>query len=161
MKYLATITICVVVAAVISSFFFIGSPSKERERRADEIRVSHLQKIQGNLLEYWKAKKTLPANLAELNDDLRGISEPKDPRSGEPYGYKKTSEVEFEICANFFFDNNHGNQTPNKFVSPAAEPYSYDYQYGAYGGEGENWAHKQGWHCYARKIDKDFFKTNK
>lgn len=160
MKYLATITICAVACAVIASFFFIGSPSKERDRIADEIRITHLQAIQGNLLEYWKAKKTLPGNLAELNDDLRGISEPKDPRSGESYGYKKTNDVEFEICANFFFDNSYNKQTPNKFVSPATEAYPY-YQYGAYGGEGENWSRKRGWHCFMRKIDKDFFKTNK
>lgn len=157
MKYLFYTAVGVVTLAIIAGFFVIGSPAKERDRRADEIRVSNLQMIQSQLLEYWQAKNTLPDALTALNDDLRGVKAPKDPRDGSEYPYKKISDTSFEICANFVFSSD--NISPEKSTS-VYSPYNAGY-YGPYGGEGENWRHDEGRDCFTRTIDKDFFKPNK
>lgn len=157
MKYLFYTTVGIVSLAIIASFVVIGSPMKERDRRSDEIRLSNLQMIQNQLLEYWQAKNTLPDGLMALNDDLRGVKIPKDPKNGSEYGYKKISDTSFEICANFIFNN---NQTNNSERISMYAPYKVGYN-GPYGGDGDNWTHEAGNHCYTRTIDKDFFKPNK
>lgn len=156
MKYLFYTTVGVVSLAIIASFVMIGSPMKERDRRSDEIRLSNLQMIQSQLLEYWQAKNTLPDSLTILNDDLRGIKVPKDPKDGAEYSYKKISDTSFEICANFIFSNNQPNNSERISMYT---PYKVGYN-GPYGGDGDNWAHQAGNHCYTRAIDKDFFKPN-
>ncbi|MEK7643820.1 MAG: hypothetical protein AAB390_00780 [Patescibacteria group bacterium] len=157
MKYLLYAALAAVAITIVASLTVVGSPAKERDRRADDIRLSNLQVIQSQLLEYWQAKKNLPENLAALNDDLRRVSIPKDPKDGSDYSYRKISDLSFEICANFTLVSEPDN---NGKPLPIYSPYEGEYV-GPYGGNGNIWTHPAGRYCYTRVIDKDFFAPEK
>src|SRR3989338_336410 len=92
----------VVLAAIASGFFILGSPAEVRLLRLDSQKVSDLQNIQWQGVNYWQQKEKLPATLEELQDPLSGYTfSAVDPQSGEPYGYQTTGRLSFELCATF------------------------------------------------------------
>lgn len=134
------------LAAVISGFFIIGTPAHVRDLRLDAQKVSDLQSIQYQVVYFWQLKRTLPADLAELNDPLSGYLVPVAPETGEAYRYERTSDSSFNLCASF------NAETPDTKGQ------------GAYGGRDiaypspvgqmdENWTHSAGEHCFSRTID--------
>ena len=132
----------VVLVAIISGFFIMGTPGEVRLFRFDDQKVSDLQNIQWQIVNYWQQKEALPTTLEELNDPLSGFVPPVDSQTGEAYEYKKTGTFTFELCANF---NVESNNTAPKISRPYPE----------YGVEGENWQHPAGEHCFERTIDPD------
>lgn len=120
--------------AIFAGFFVAGSPQKERMRRFDDRRVSDLQTIQFEIANYWQAKSALPESLDQLRDDIRGFIPPSDPESGEPYNYRITGDMSFELCAAF-----------NRPLP--AQPFGFE----------ENWLHDEGRTCFSRTIDPDRF----
>ncbi|HYE59629.1 MAG TPA: hypothetical protein VEA18_00390 [Candidatus Kapabacteria bacterium] len=150
MKYFISFVILVVVSVIIGSLFFIGSPKEERMRRFDETRVQDLSNLQWQIVEYWQAKKKLPAELSVLNDPLRNIIVPTDPETQVAYGYEPKGDLTFALCATF------ATAQDTKNPSTMARPVSY----APYGGilDGDNWQHGTGYVCFERTIDPDFFK---
>src|SRR5581483_8672586 len=49
--------------AIIAGFFLAGSPAQQRQVRFDEQRVSDMQQIQSQLINYWTQKSALPTSL--------------------------------------------------------------------------------------------------
>lgn len=135
--------IVLVVAGIISGFWFAGSPAQQRVVRLDERRISDLSLIQSSVITYWQGKQKLPQNLTELSDGLNRISVPNDPESGESYVYKVTGARTFELCATFKTSNI--TELNGKYPSPV------------YYGAEENWEHKAGDVCFERVIDPDFY----
>ncbi len=133
--------VSVVAVAVLSSFFVIGSPSEQKDRRLDTRRVEDLRVIQSEVAYYWQNKQTLPADLNELNDPLRGVNIPSDPSTGVLYPYRAIDDMTFEVCATFTTDS-------SVYVT---EPAYYPY-------EGGDWGHGVGEVCFERTIDPDFYK---
>ena len=149
MKYFVYTIIVIVAASVVAGFFIIGSPKEERSRRFDQQRVENLQFLQSEVINYWINKAKLPTNLDILKDDTRGVAIPTDPETNQPYSYKITGPVNFQLCAVFnlvsqLADSITGRPTP-------ADPYF----------AGQNWSHEAGNVCFDRKIDKDFYKPVK
>ena len=72
----------IVLVAIAAGFFMVGSPQEERLRKFDERRISDLQVIQGQIINFWQLKEKLPQNLAELSDTISGFRAPIDPESG-------------------------------------------------------------------------------
>lgn len=128
----------VVLGAIISGFFIMGSPNQVRLYRFDSQKVSDLQSIQYQLINFYQQKESLPANLDELNDPLSGWSMPKDPQGGT-YHYERTGNLSFKLCATF-------NAESQKNQAAISEPK-------VYGLEGENWQHSAGEVCFDRTID--------
>lgn len=143
-----------VAAAIIAGFFIVGSPQEERLRRFDAQRIQDLQFLQSEIVFYWQNKNTLPGNLEVLRNDIRGISIPRDPQTGESYGYEVRGPLTFALCANFA-------RPLGGFTSDAARPKplspkpSFDIR-----GDGV-WEHEAGYTCFERMIDTDFFKPRK
>ncbi len=138
-----------ILAAIITGFFFAGSPFTARQKKLDEQRVSDLQTIQWQIVEYWRNKKHLPETLALLPDPIRGVSVPLDPVSRTSYGYQVNSTTTFELCANFTL------ATSSSTLTTAIAPYSSPSAFR----NGENdWGHGIGLTCFSRTIDPDFFK---
>lgn len=136
-------TAVLVIATIISGFFIIGSPTSVRMQRFDSQKVSDLQGIQWQIINYYQTKGVLPADLAQVADPISGNYIPKDPQSSSDYVYRvKTAPYTFELCATFNKDS-VANPT-GSMARPA--PASID-------GEGENWAHGVGETCYERTID--------
>jgi len=150
-KYFVYAVIILVAAAAIAGFFIVGSPQKERLRKFDERRISDLQFLQSEIINYWIKKEKLPENLVLLKDDIRGVQIPKDPESGTDYGYEILSLESFKLCANFVLPS--FGVGDSKIPQPA-------YPGGVYYGE-SNWDHEAGPACFERKIDKEIYKPEK
>lgn len=145
-KYLPLVVIAVVVIAVGSGFFFIGSPVHERARRFDERRIHDLQMLQSEIINYWRFKNVLPRNLDALKDAIRGFEPPQDPETNAPYEYRVMGALSFELCAAF---NRTSEENNSGVPKPAPEPY------------GHNWEHAAGKACFTRMIDRDLYSSGK
>ncbi len=133
----------VVVVSIISGFFIMGSPAQVRLMRFDDQKVSDLQNIQSQVVSYWQAKQRLPENSHELVDELSYFTLPKDPQSGQDYGYRITkAPYSFEVCAEFNLDSDtrSTDATIARHVG---------------GAEAETWKHTAGQNCFERTIDPD------
>jgi len=135
----------IIVASIIGGFIFAGSPMKERARKLDEQRISHLSMLQMNIVDYWQSKGKLPENLLMLKDDLRNISIPQDPETSTEYEYEVRGTNAFILCATFGGESN--NDQPS---------YMNSYYYGGIRGN-QSWDHAAGKSCFERSIDADFF----
>lgn len=127
-----------------------GSPLKARYQKFDQARVAHLQAISSDLTQYWGAKNNLPQKLDELNDALRNINVPVDPETNAAYEYSRESDTNFKLCATF-----------REAAKEEDSISKYSYYLTIPSIIGSTWAHPAGHFCFARTIDKDFFKTPK
>lgn len=147
----------VLLAAVIivSGFFIVGTPAQARQARFDAQKVSDLQTIQSQVVYYWRAKQKLPITMTDLNDSLSYGPVPTDAQTGEPYGYKATGALSFQLCAAFNAQSrvNQASYSEARAVMPASVP-TYP--------EGkpsvpDNWQHDSGEVCFDRTIDPSFY----
>ena len=137
------VTAGIILVTVVSGFLVIGSPMTQRLYRLDAQKVSDLQTIQGELLyTYYQAKRELPPTLDALNDTTIGFQVPVDQQSGEPYGYRVTGDLTFQLCATF-----------NK-ASRAREGGP---RFAEGGVTNESWHHDAGEYCFDRTVDPAFF----
>ena len=133
-----------VLIAIVSGFFIIGTPSDLRKLREDENKVNDLRNIQYQIVYFWQLKQTLPESLTELNDPLSGFTLPKDVQTGEAYKYERTSSSSFKLCATFNAPTRDtGGQ--GAYQTLPVGPYE--------GNVDENWKHEAGETCFARTID--------
>lgn len=123
------------LVTVVSGFFIIGSPRDARTARIDDRRVSDLQSIQWQVVHFWQQKRALPAALEELNDPISSFMVPADPETGVPYGYERTSDSSFRLCAEF-----GGSRGAVRTVS-----------------EMDSWQHDAGRTCFDRTIDPELY----
>lgn len=151
-RYVAWAVGLLVAISIVSGFFIVGSPSQARQYRLDEQRVSDLQNIQSQLVAYWQSKQKLPANLNELNDPLSYFALPKDPTTGEDYGYRTTNapgaNPSFEICATFAAASR--DATARDTAAPATVAVHK-------GGTMDSWTHGAGQTCFERTIDPELY----
>jgi hypothetical protein len=129
----------VVFATVFGGFFIVGSPQSARELRLDQDRVYDLENIQREVLEYWRTYETLPAELADLEDELGYFDLPEDPETDTSYEYSIVGDLTFEICAEF---SRSSEDLPAYAVRPTSKSF-----------ENENWEHDEGRSCFERTID--------
>lgn len=143
-------------AVVIAGFFIIGTPQEMRMLRFDEQKVSDLQGLQYQVVNYWQQKQTLPASLDALADPISGYMIPLDPQTNTPYRYETTGKNSFTICATF---NQESVDMAGKGAYPSSE-YGYRGDMAVnYPGMlmNENWQHGAGETCFERTIDPDLY----
>lgn len=145
-KFFVYGVVAVVAASIIAGFFIIGSPGEERVRRFDARRISDLQFIQSEVINFWTNKQKLPENLSLLRDDIRGVSIPKDPETGAEYEYTILGGTKFALCASF-------SRPTETYGAPAQKPIPAEPYIGV-----ENWEHKEGHVCFERTIDPDIYR---
>jgi hypothetical protein len=146
-KYQAVfwISIVFVVALLIWAFSIFGSPNDTRKLRVDNQRVSDLQSIQWQIVNYWQQKGKLPAGITDLNDSLSSFSVPVDPESSAFYRYEKTGSKSFKLCANFHFANKITEARSIMLAQKSDMTFV------------ENWQHGAGEYCFDRNIDEDLY----
>ncbi|MEK7203488.1 MAG: DUF5671 domain-containing protein [Patescibacteria group bacterium] len=142
---------------IVFGFFTAGSPFAERMRRFDDRRISDLQAIQHEVINYWQAKETLPQNLDQLRDDIRGFTVPKDSETGESYEYRVLGSLQFELCATFKTSNKEESAKNGTRPLPLAPKRELYYPYPGPGGIEDSWFHDAGETCFTRTIDPDRF----
>lgn len=108
-----------VLASIVAGFFIIGSPADQRLYRFDEQKVTDLQSVQWQLVNFWQQKGTLPESIVELEDPLSGFTVPKDPQTGGEYRYERTSQSSFKLCATFNKESVPGQYGVSR---PTSEP---------------------------------------
>lgn len=99
----------VVVLAVGWGFYLVGSPAARRKEHFDKQRLEDLQTIAlaiesmvVDLNNQGQLKGPLPQTLAEAAERARNERlNPRDPETGEPYGYTVKDETTYELCATF------------------------------------------------------------
>lgn len=140
-------SILFVVLSVLGGFFTAGSPLKARLYRFDEQRISDLQNLQYQIVEYWIQKQALPADLNMLKNDLTGYQTPKDPETLLPYEYSTEGKLTFSLCGNFNLSSYSGLNIPKDSIAvPYYEPYL------------QNWDHEAGKQCFSRTIDPELYR---
>ncbi|MEK7658793.1 MAG: DUF5671 domain-containing protein [Patescibacteria group bacterium] len=138
-----------VLFAIIGSFFIIGSPATARLIQFDRQKISDLQNVQYQIVNYWQKKEALPNTLSDLNDPISGFIVPKDPQSNTNYEYniKDAVNLSFELCATFNKEgNNQYSQTRAMSVPVPVKGFAVD-----------NWNHADGKICFERTIDKQLY----
>jgi hypothetical protein len=129
-----------VILSITAGFFIMGSPSQVRLYRFDDQKVSDLQNIQSQIVNYWQQKRALPKSLGDLEDPISGFIAPKDSQTGEAYEFTLGEGMSFKLCATF----NAESQGPSARSLYETTPF----------GKGEdNWEHSAGKHCFDRTID--------
>jgi hypothetical protein len=148
--WIAVSALVVVFSSMAAGFFIIGSPMTQRQAKLDNQRVSNLQTIQYEVINYWTMKRVLPPVMSALRNDISGFVPPVDPETGVAYEYLMTGSLKFELCANFALDSTGYAVDPTKVV--AQRPYdSYGYPYS------QNWEHPAGRKCFERQIDPQLY----
>lgn len=142
-KMIGIVASIAIILSIVGSFFVIGSPLTARSARLDDRRISDLQTIQWQVVNYWQQKKALPQTLDGLTDSISGFSAPRDPATGTAYEYKVTGPLTFSLCATFDLDST---------TSAVSRPVMYD--------TFENWQHKTDRQCFDRTIDPDRYGPN-
>lgn len=143
----------VVIGSIIAGFFIIGTPSEQRARRFDEQRVSDLQSLQNQIVNYWIQKESLPSALGLLEDSISGFFVAKDPESETSYEYNILNPLSFELCAEFKTSNKDSSSMISKrgYYAYPAYPYPTDsFQ--------QNWDHEAERTCFTRTIDPELYK---
>lgn len=147
-SYIRSIGIAVAVliaGTVASGFFIIGSPAQVRMYRFDEQKISDLQTIQAQIINYWQHKDALPTELVNLNDTINGITIPVDSQTGAPYKYAIVNGHTFELCATFNSVTQSDSPDLSQPVVPAPANGSMYLS--------DSWVHTAGYTCFARTID--------
>ena len=143
-RMVAWATVALVIITVVAGFFIVGSPAQARLARYDDQKVQDLQNIQYQIVNYWQTKKSLPANLTDLNDPLSNYTVPADPQEGDSYTYKRNSPLDFTLCATFNAPTRGsamGNTTAPIPAGAVGKPLA------------DNWQHDAGQACFDRSID--------
>lgn len=151
---LSLITIVAVIASIVGGFTIMGSPMAIRQLRLDQTRVNDLTNIQWQIIEHWRLKNELPADLKELEDPLRGFIVPVDPQTQASYEYRVLKPLQFELCATFgrksLEGENHPYGYPMRSITAPMPP-------GGVALEKNFWDHEAGRQCFARTIDTDAY----
>ncbi len=151
-KYFAWSTSTIVLIAVIGAFFIVGSPATARLIQLDQQKISDLQNIQYQIVNYWQGKEKLPADLSGLSDPISGFKVPVDPQNKEEgfnyeYNIKDVTNLSFELCATF-----NKNSTDQYGRYNKGQSIGYPVK-----GQMENWQHSAGRFCFERTIDKQLY----
>lgn len=137
------------VAAIVTGFILVGSPTKQRNIRFDNQRINDLQGIQWQVVNYWQTKSKLPVSADDIVDSISGYKVPLDPVTGAKYVYSVKNDKTFTLCADFALAT---QDTSGRGVYNGQ--YSVDYSYPSLS-QNDNWTHGTGKTCFDRTIDPD------
>ncbi len=132
-----------VLLAVVYGFVVMGSPSRIRSLRFDTDRVSALQTIQWQLVNYWQQKGKLATTLVDLEDPISGFKVPVDPQTQAPFEFIPGAKNAFQLCATFEMESTGSTASP-MLTKP-------------YGAGEDSWMHKAGRVCFDRTIDPELY----
>lgn len=156
-KQLAMGTSLFVAALLVSGLFLAGTPAEQRRVRFDSQRVSDLQSIQGEVVQHWINKASLPSSTEALRDSISGFVVPTDPETGVAYGYRVLSEYSFELCATFATISDARDRTNEPYGKSVSTAYDASGRPLVSDLEG-SWTHTAGRSCFERTIDPDRYR---
>lgn len=141
MTFPAAAAIAVAALAVIAGLIILGSPSRARERRLDDLRVRDLSSISNALDSYWSKHSALPDTVDSLVSARLLDRIPTDPVTRVRYPIYLTGARSYRLCATF--------------AQPldTTEAGEYNNYGGLYRGR-HSWRHGAGESCFDFTADK-------
>lgn len=156
----------VMIAGIIATFAYLGTPNISRAIRNDQARINDVQTLQSTITNWYQSHGELPTDLATLKKQDY-YQEPRDPEylKGKVYTYQviDAKKLQYQLCADFALASD------NKFVIrkdraefangrgtvPIPVAYYDETKSGAVSETNlENqWDHSAGKHCFDRTID--------
>jgi hypothetical protein len=135
----------IVVASLITGFFYTETPTEVREMRLDDTQISDLQQIQWKILETLSININGTSSLLTTLEELYGetpvpVTAPEDRPA---YSYEVTA-TGFKLCATFSRDS---AETSQEFIGKPI------YDQNMLIKNGENWSYKQGRYCFDRVVN--------
>mgnify|MGYP001563284845 CR=1 FL=1 len=136
----------IVIGSIVWGFAVLGLPRTQRLIKYDEQKVNDLQTINNQVENFYSTKGMLPENLQEMvSGNYNYYITQTDSQTQKPYGYVKTGETTYNLCAEF-----------NKALSLRNNTYS------EYGGDGYvNWNHPAGHYCFSKTINPNIYSKPK
>ncbi len=137
------VIIAVMLGATIGAFIVVGSPSFQKGKRFDEIRLDALQSIKSDIDDTFSdSDMALPSKLSDMySPDYMNML--LDPEYNQPYGYTVTGPGTYDLCATF---------------STSSDDYAVKLNK-VYGGNAKNyldpWAHEAGYTCFHETVSTD------
>lgn len=104
---LPALAILVVTGAVVAALLLLGTPSQQRSRWADSLRVQDLQSIKHAIDRFYAQRRQLPESLAQLeHSDGGGAPLPRirDVQTKQLYEYRALGQRQYELGAVFETD---------------------------------------------------------
>jgi hypothetical protein len=89
----------VIAAAIAGGLVLTGSPAEARLGRLDERRIQDLQRISRLVDAYWRSHRRFPGSLGQVGSEPGSAG--RDPVTGQPYEFRATGELRYELCAVF------------------------------------------------------------
>ncbi|MDO8592570.1 MAG: DUF5671 domain-containing protein [bacterium] len=128
-----------VLAALVSGFFFVESPFAVRSRKFDETIINKFNQIDSAINAYYSENGQLPADLPALlnNGALYYLTDNDltDPATNKIFDYKIDGKDAYELCATFKTSNKQASQDSGKY-------YFID----------KRWLHDAGYQCLKQGI---------
>ncbi len=159
-RNLGYIAVAIVIVTIVVGFYIVGTPRAARLARYDTQRISDLQNIQWQIVNYWQQKKKLPKTLNELSDPISNFSAPVDPQTKNEYEYKETAPLSFQLCAVFNAETGM-TMGGRRGVVPLQvyPPIPFDSAL-VRGEKADNWQYSAGRVCFDRTIDPERYPPN-
>lgn len=162
--------IIVMIAGIITTFVYLGTPNISRAIRNDQTRINDVQTLQSTITNWYQSHGELPTDLATLKKQDY-YQEPRDPEylKGKVYTYQviDAKKLQYQLCADFALasDNkfvirkDRADFTNGRSIAPMPVMYSDESTSGAVSETNlENqWDHSAGKHCFDRIIDKKMY----
>ena len=104
------ITGSAVIGAVAFGFATIGPPQRMRSIGLDQRRVSDLQSIERSVHDADGQRRAETDTVSA--PQRRRDHWPRDPETGQPYGYARLSPTHYVLCATFALPSNADGTTP-------------------------------------------------
>ena len=139
----AIATSVIIIGTIIGGFFLVGTPAHQRDVRMDSQRVSDLQNIQSQVINYWTQKGMIPKVVTDLQDPINGFIAPLDPLTKSAYTYTVKGDHAFALCASFADASTNEGSGGTTFAV-------YDLM--------NTWTHAKGNVCFERTIDPQLYK---
>lgn len=138
-RTLAFLAAAACAAALAAGAIMAGNPGDERLRRFDQERSAALQSIASAVRIMCEQEGALPATLDAIAGRYPEVMS-ADPRTGQPYGYRRLAPNAFELCATFDLPSEVAPR-PMPIGKPGGPP-SPDY-----------WSHPAGTTCWTERIE--------
>ena len=97
------------VLVVIAGLFMLGTPSRARARRLDQLRVEDLSRLSSLIDGFWLEHAALPRSLDTLVATRQLDRVPSDPENHSSYTYLVSDERSYRLCATFAQPSDSGD----------------------------------------------------
>lgn len=142
-RYVGLGVVGMVLVSIVGGMILIGSPITQRNIRIDNQQINDLSMVSQGLLSYWQQTKSLPKDLATLENDFSNFRIPVSPDGQSAYEYVRTGDLSFKLCATFL-QQSQDQSAKTTYIEPGfVEP--------------PQWTHDAGRTCFERTIDPAVF----